>query len=367
MIEESFDPDTDCRLEKVSLDDVSDHIFWTYSKCKPRDMQNLGYISRTSHTLPVSIKLQPEFILQAKLGAGVSSPTTDSGRRHRRTFRSQSSEGGTLEFDISQSLELLNSASESSTTGAVLWQVSPLFAEWVLAPKSVFYNLFVGGNVNVIELGAGTSGVLASAFSLFMFLSQSGLYVATDQEHLLPLLRKNVKRNLGSVRQTIEQITHASDPPLYNSLTMQEDLRTLPTKSLHRKQRQTPARQQQPQCPQIEVLELDWERARSSTAYIRSVLYPNTDETDEFDIVIACDTVYNDFLVPPFVETLNTVASNRTHILIAMQMRSHEVQEEFLTEALSNDLNVWYVLPEHLSDSMKEGFAIYYIRKNINT
>ncbi|KAK9334069.1 hypothetical protein V1520DRAFT_301017 [Lipomyces starkeyi] len=316
----TFDALLDDRLEQLTLDDTSEHIFTLFSQHKPPDNQNLGYISRTAHTLPILIRLHASLIRVS------------------------------VEFEIHQSLELLNSQQENNTTGAVLWQITPLFAEWLLTPGTVFHNLLFGeresGSLDVIEIGAGTSGILACALSLPLFAhyendSKTGSYIATDQSHILRMLKKtwevisqlsSIWRRFCCIEPKQPRITHERSGP------------------------------------RIEVLELDWEHAKQDIKDIHDFLWTSQDEAiiakKEFDIVVACDTVYNDFLIAPFVNALKILAGENTHILLGMQLRSHDVQEAFLREAQSNSLDVWHVLPEHLSERMQSGFAVYYLRRS---
>ncbi|KAK9360549.1 hypothetical protein V1504DRAFT_454523 [Lipomyces starkeyi] len=400
----TFDALLDDRLEQLTLDDTEEHIFTVFSQHKPPDNQNLGYISRTAHTLPILIRVHASLIGELA-SKSVQYPTTQEHhtsllitKKHRRAYRHKQlsipSEGVSVEFESHQSLELLNSQQENSTTGAVLWQITPLFAEWLLTPGTVFHNLFFGeresGSLDVIEIGAGTSGILACALSLPLFAhyendSKTGSYIATDQSHILRMLKKNMGTNIPAIQQMAAALLHRANATPYNSVTIDAydknsqdetgewkghcNVRRKAKRNLHAHQlRGSRCSESERSGPRIEVLELDWEHAKTDIKDIHDFLWTSQDEAivakKEFDIVVACDTVYNDFLIAPFVNTLKLLAGENTHILLGMQLRSHDVQEAFLREAQSNSLDVWHVLPEHLSERMQSGFAVYYLRRS---
>ncbi|KAK9382219.1 uncharacterized protein V2V93DRAFT_366754 [Kockiozyma suomiensis] len=390
-------PSEEC-LELITLLTVSDHVFSLYSERRVPDNQNLGYVSRTSGILPVEIKVSSLFfwdVLRKNSGCEQSVlQNIETGikpmKRTRKTKPSHAKDLDedciSLEFSLHQSLELLHSSKENSTTGAILWRVSPFFAEWVLTPGTVFYPLFTRlrhetEQLRIIEIGAGVGGVLTCALSLPFFASTSdskcsgGLYVATDQLHILPFLRKNIAYNMHVSQEAIAQALpdhrRAEKAPSYTSLTIAKqetkesphpiDRRTKQkSKSPSIGSRKNSDREVAAATAQIEVLELDWERAKQDIKYVKDTL-----SVQDFDIVIACDTIYNDFLITPFVNTLSLLASDRTHILVGVQMRAHDVLEAFLKEVFKvGGLQVWYVKAEYLSRNLRDGFAIYYLRKS---
>ncbi|KAK7204403.1 hypothetical protein BZA70DRAFT_280669 [Myxozyma melibiosi] len=391
----------DTRLDRLSSADISEHVFTLYSEHKPPDLQNLGYFSRTLSLLPVELRVVPQLFVDAGRDANekeeegeVDGLTAEQKKRRRnRKVRGHNTtttaDEVTLEYVLHQSLELFNSQKENSTTGAVLWQVSPLFAEWVLTPGTPFHSLFRADESvqpRVIEIGAGVGGILACALSIPMFVASAvaegnsqlqtrrsgGLYVATDQAHILPFLRKNIASNLPVTQEAVAHAMHSGSKPLpsFNSLTLPAAHPPPDAKShahtphKHPKHKSTPppdldASSKTIAHPSIEVLELDWEHADADVRYIKDVL-----SVSEFDVVVACDTIYNDFLIAPFVRTLRLLASARTHVLVGMQMRAHEVVEAFLDEVMEvGGFDVWVVRPEFLSEKMRDGFVIYYLRR----
>lgn len=103
--------------------------------------------------------------------------------------------------------------------------------------------------------------------------------------------------------------------------------------------------------------ELDWETDSASSL-------PHT-----YDLVIACDCIYNDALVPPFVSTLADICALRreaiaaaaeheplrpTIVVIGQQRRSSEVFEDWLI-AFHKHFRTWRVPDELLSEGLKTG------------
>ncbi|KAJ4291795.1 Ribosomal protein lysine methyltransferase [Kalmusia sp. IMI 367209] len=107
---------------------------------------------------------------------------------------------GERDLTIRQSRGLLTSNRKEGTTGAVVWKVTPLFAEWVASPNFLFQHGFLGSETVAIELGAGVSGVVALTLA-----PKIQKYIATDQDYVLRLLKQNIAENLP--------VAHANKKP----------------------------------------------------------------------------------------------------------------------------------------------------------
>lgn len=106
---------------------------------------------------------------------------------------------------------------------------------------------------------------------------------------------------------------------------------------------------------------LDWETDEVSCV--------TSESQTSFDVVIACDCIYNDALVQPLVQTSadlcklrrdDPTQSNPTVCIVAQQLRSSEVFEDWLI-AFHKLFRVWrlpdsYLTPELQTDS---GFIIH--------
>lgn len=111
---------------------------------------------------------------------------------------------------------------------------------------------------------------------------------------------------------------------------------------------------------------LDWE-ADQVTASLA------IDGKDDFDLVVACDCIYNDALIEPLVQTCTDVCRLRssdentsegkgkpTVCVVAQQLRSAEVFEAWLKE-FHRAFRVWRMPDEELIDGLKSdsGFVIH--------
>lgn len=90
---------------------------------------------------------------------------------------------------------------------------------------------------------------------------------------------------------------------------------------------------------------------------------------EKIDVVFACDCIYNESLIPPFVETLASVCrlrldnngkvqNNPTLAIVAQELRSPDVLQAFLTQ-YHEKFHIWRVPDEMFkdmdADSLMEG------------
>ncbi|RPB03218.1 hypothetical protein L873DRAFT_1826293 [Choiromyces venosus 120613-1] len=213
---------------------------------------------------------------------------------------------GSRDLTIQQSPGILSSTRSGGTTGAVLWKVTPLFANYLSTAQNPFFTHGVlSTRSSVLELGCGISGVLGLTLG-----GRVRGYFLSDQGYVLKLLRRNLEEN--------------TPPPARrgggggkkggNGMGM------------------------------IKTLALDWEKDRITREH------PVLKEGVPFDAVIACDCIYNESLVDALVETLDDAcrelsASPRddtlsqaqegaktkpTLVIIVQELRSQEVFETWL-------------------------------------
>ncbi|KAL3457350.1 hypothetical protein BJX64DRAFT_20010 [Aspergillus heterothallicus] len=260
------------------------------------------------------------------------------------------------DYTINQSPTLLSSSRAGGTTGAVLWKITPLFAEWLSNTTSnpLWISSHLTRNSAIVELGCGISGLTALTLAPLV-----GHYLATDQEYVARLFRQNLECN----------------PPQQNQKSG--------SKSKGRKQQQ----QQQKSSksakdpsssgsgsaalhPSITFTSLDWEL--DNPARLRQEI-PTLDEEDAdygseadqgFDLLLSCDCIYNESLIAPFVRTCTEIAGLRkgsvaqgkrpTICIIAQQQRSPDVFEAWLRETMRM-FRVWRVDRGVLGGKMGEG------------
>jgi len=216
-------------------------------------------------------------------------------------------------------------------SSAVVWKVTPLFAEWVSSDWNIFFQSSILDDESlVLELGAGISGLIALSLA-----PKVKRYLATDQDYVLKILRENIARNSDGT---------ASHPKRQGT------------------RRKRSAGSQADGTSTIEVIHFDWETSSASSLYAQTTLAAGQ---DHITAVIAADCIYNEALIQPLVETCSDVCrlaseEKPTLCIIVQQLRSPDVFEEWL-KAFHSRFRVWRVPDELLSEELKvkNGFAMH--------
>lgn len=276
-------------LQRVS--DIYEHIYDLYVDHRPAEAQHLGYVDKSTDTIEIALP------------------------------RAQ------IDLTIRQSLSSLSSAKEPSSTGFICWQAAVNLADWILAdPKSPFHKaLSSKSELEVLELGTGVGATLVSVFG-----PKVGHYVATDQKHILKLLKENFVQNVVSQR--------------YVSNTLETG-------------REEKPRPGEGKWSTIDFVEFDWEHLALGKHNFRqtSAKVP--------DLIIASDTIYNGYLIPFFVNAFKLMMGPDTGVLLVMQLRDESITEQFLEEVLKEGLALYTIPDELLSPELVQGFVVFYITK----
>lgn len=236
------------------------------------------------------------------------------------------------DLNIRQSPTLLSSNREGGTTGAVVWKITPLFAQWITSNSNILFRLSVLDESSIaLELGSGISGVVAIALA-----RRIGRYIATDQEYVFKLLKANIEDNSPKGTGSGSSIAkHHGKAQVKNGSARVRS--------------------------KIEVLGLDWESSLASN--LPAMM--GTDSAEVFqpiDAVIACDCIYNESLIDPFVRTCADIcqlanacsAEKPTLCIVAQQLRSDMVFVAWL-KAFHKLFKVWKMPDDHLIDELKDG------------
>ncbi|KAI9924981.1 hypothetical protein ASPWEDRAFT_45105 [Aspergillus wentii DTO 134E9] len=276
------------------------------------------------------------------------------------------------DYSIHQSPTVLSSSRAGGTTGAVLWKITPLFAQWISAQQSnpLWTHSLLSSTSTVVELGCGISPLTALALS--PLVSQ---FIATDQEYVQKLFRYNLDANAGASASV--------------SLSKGKKGRGSASASASKKKGQKKGGDATPTSvsgseansnSNITFTSLDWELDAPSTLKdaLTSSQTPDDDHEEEedkgFDLIISCDCIYNDALVAPFVRTCADICRlrpaynpsssssssssrskrNPTICIIAQQQRAPDVFEEWLQETM-RVFRVWRVSDEVLGEGLKSG------------
>ncbi|KAI5463162.1 hypothetical protein BGZ63DRAFT_402499 [Mariannaea sp. PMI_226] len=245
------------------------------------------------------------------------------------------------DYTIHQSPSILSSNRAGGTTGAVIWKITPTFASWLASPSNPLFTCSnLSASSSVLELGCGISPLSALGLS-----SRIARYVLTDQPYVQRLLQRNLEENLPS--------SGASSSA--NSSRSRGKKRRATTTGGHG----TPA------AADIRFVTLDWETDEVTPSLTGS------DQVHSFDAVVACDCVYNQPLVAPFVQTCADACRLRTRdssdeatrpclCVIGQQLRNDDVFETWL-KAFHTSFHVWRVpdaaLPKELQSTA--GFVVH--------
>lgn len=189
----------------------------------------------------------------------------------------------------------------------------------------------------MLELGSGISGIIALALA-----PSIKNYTLTDQEYVMKFLNKNLDENHAGNKRSIKSRKGAL------------------------KSRKGSASQTKEATSNITAKALDWE-----TDEVASTLSGLGNDNGSFDAVIACDCIYNDALIEPFVQTCADACQLRskpsqksgaqpTLCIIAQQLRSAEVFEAWLA-AFHEKFQVWRIPDSIISKDLgtDSGFVVH--------
>ena len=216
---------------------------------------------------------------------------------------------------------------------SVVWKITPLIAAWLSSSSNFLFNHGVlGSDSTILELGCGISGIIG-----LVVAPRVKAYVVTDQDYVMKLLKLNISEN---------QPDTASASKGRKSSAKSKNSGSAPARAKN-----------------IIALPLDWETDEVTPSLTGS------DSSLSFDLVVACDCIYNDALIAPLVQTCvdacklrasDTQKTEPAVCVVAQQLRSNEVFEGWL-KAFHNSFRVWRVPDEHLTDGMKSnsGFVVH--------
>ncbi|KAL1967025.1 hypothetical protein VTN77DRAFT_3549 [Rasamsonia byssochlamydoides] len=282
------------------------------------------------------------------------------------------------DFSIHQSPTLLSSARAGGTTGAVLWKITPRFAEWISPrnQKNPFWSSSIlTSSSTVVELGCGISALVALSLG-----PSVGHFIATDQEYVHRLFRENLESNAAAACQLSHQHNNRHGAP--------RQQKKLHSQSAGGKSRAGSKRSANSSSNTTSGLKnvtfttLDWELDVPCT--LKDTIDQNhhqstgpEDSDDEgkdpgFDLLISCDCIYNEALIPPFVHTCADICRLRppydptlsleempprhrpTICVIAQQQRSPDVFDTWLRETIK-EFHVWRLSDDVLGEGLKAG------------
>lgn len=235
------------------------------------------------------------------------------------------------DFVIYQSPTILNRP--GSTTGAVVWKITPLVADWLAASDNLLWATgILSSSSAVLELGCGISGLVGLVLTPLV-----ARYTLTDQSYVARLVEKNIGENahLLSSRQ--------------------------PGKTSQKRKGKSSAVQPK---TQLHFVPLDWELDEVTQSLT------GDGSVKVFDVVVACDCIYNDTLIKPLVLACadacrlgraDESSGDRPAVcLVAQQLRDPEIFEGWIKE-FSRYFRVWRVPDNALSKELRSnpGFVVH--------
>ncbi|KAK4032492.1 ribosomal lysine N-methyltransferase 5 [Parachaetomium inaequale] len=255
---------------------------------------------------------------------------------------------------ITQSPGVLSSNRAGGTTGAVIWKITPLFAEWLASPTNPFFtHRLLSPSSLVLELGCGISGLVA-----LLLAPRIARYVLTDQPYVAKLLEQNISQNLTASSTPVKKTTGRSS----------KSPRTTPPTGARRGspangRKETATAGPVPGRNGIHFTPLDWETDQVTPALTGG----GEAKKKSFDVVVACDCIYNEALVEPFVATCVDLCRLRAAAdlgegdeaepcvcVIAQQLRDPVVFEAWAAR-FAQSFHMWRVPDEMLGAGLKSG------------
>lgn len=214
-----------------------------------------------------------------------------------------------------------------------------MFASWLASPTNILFRAgALSASSTVLELGCGVSALVGLALGPLV-----SRYVLSDQPYVARFVEQNLEQNRGP------------SPPSRPA-------------GKSRGRGKGAASAASSSGGSIAFHPLDWE-ADTPTAELTG----RGAAARSFDLVLGCDCVYNEALVPPFAQTCMDVCRLRSAegdgpdlrspcvCLVAQQLRDPEIFEAWLREFCAKGFRVWRVpdgeLPEGLRSSM--GFVVH--------
>ena len=231
-----------------------------------------------------------------------------------------------LDITFHQSPTVLSSNRSNGTTGAVVWRISPIFAGWIAAPGNILFDQSVLSQDSIVlELGCGIAGIVALALA-----PRVGAYMATDQDYLMRFLKQNIDENIVRPKS--------------------------PKPRGHGKKSRAGDDHSPKYSGNIRVVALDWELDSLSS------LPALIGGSGTIDVVIACDCIYNEALIDPFVRTCAEACQLRDHrspadatiCIVAQQLRSSDVFEAW-AKAFDHAFRFWRLPDELLNEDLRSG------------
>lgn len=326
--------------------------FLLFSQSIP-SQNELGIIDPKAPTLELTVNGHDLTITQSPsvLSSNRAGGTTGAGMSSRLPTKKKKRAPSCIREDV-------------LTQTAVVWKVTPMFAEWLASPTNIFAQAGVlSTSSTVLELGCGVSALVGLALGPLV-----ARYVLSDQ----PYVARFVEQNLGQNRRA----AGGGGRPVARPSGKRGRGRGRPhpgalsPSSSSSSPGAAVAAAAGGAAGSVAFHPLDWE-ADTPTHTLTG-----REDARSFDLVLGCDCVYNEALIPPFVQTCLDVCELRSAegsleaapagrppcvCVVAQQLRDPEIFEAWLREFCARGFRAWRIsdteLPEGLRSS--DGFVIH--------
>lgn len=250
---------------------------------------------------------------------------------------------------------------------AVVWKVTPPFAAWLASPATNLF--FRTGALSpasvVLELGCGVSALVGLAVGPLV-----SRYVLSDQPYVARFVEENLRQNL---RQNLPR--HRPRPSGAPAGNRRKG------RGHHDNTASSGPAPATPGTGNVYFRPLDWELDTPDSSLAAADGDGDGAGGDaagsSFDLIVACDCIYNEALVPSFAQTCADVCRLRSTqpsgagageqqqrpcvCVVAQQLRDPDVFGAWLREFCARGFRVWRVpdgeLPEALRSS--SGFVVH--------
>ena len=241
-----------------------------------------------------------------------------------------------------------------------MWKITPLFAEWLCAPRNpLFATGVLSAQSAVLELGCGVSAILG-----LVLAPRVARYVLTDQPYVARFVEQNIAANHHSHHHHTPDRSRAG--------------KARKAKGGGASSSSSAAAAETDQ--HLRFAPLDWER----DAVTASLAGGAGDARGGFDVVVACDCIYNDALIDPLVSTCADVCRLGRQppdgvvvvdqgrgeqeedpprpcvCVVGQQLRDPDIFEQWLVR-FARDFRVWRVPDALLTEGLRSdsGFVVH--------
>lgn len=216
----------------------------------------------------------------------------------------------------------------------VVWKITPSFADWLSSPSTnpLFTHSLLTPSSYLLELGSGISGLVA-----LLTAPQVTRYVLTDQAYVAKLVEQNVAENWRAA--SASQTPSSGGFPSGSVSSGKAGRSGRSAKSPRGTPIQTPRRGSPAgkggrrdigaggwagTGGKVRFTTLDWETDEVTSALTGG------GGAESFDAIVACDCIYNEALVGPFVSTCVDVCQLRVAERSQRRDRGQSEKEEEL-------------------------------------